>query len=137
GAGPKDAEPALVEAVLDQVAAGELVLEGTGQGRVEHDVGAPARRAIEAPYLQLVLARLWDEESDPDTLRLATLERLGGAEAIVRRHLDTALGSLDEPERLVAADALRYLVTPSGTKIALASDDLASFTGRSDVAPVL
>jgi WD40 repeat protein len=137
GSGPKDAEPALVEAVLDQVAAGQLVLEGTGQGRVEHDGGAPATRAIEAPYLQLVLARLWEEESDLRTLRLATLERLGGAEAIVRRHLDTALASLEEPERLVAADALRYLVTPSGTKIALGPDDLASFTGRPDVAPVL
>jgi WD40 repeat protein len=137
GSGPKEAEPALVEAVLDQVAAGQLVLEGAGQGRVEHDAGAPASRAIEAPYLQLVFARLWEEETDPHALRLATLERLGGAEAIVRRHLDTALGSLDEPERLVAADALRYLVTPSGTKIALGPDDLASFTGRPDVAPVL
>jgi WD40 repeat protein len=137
GSGPKDAEPELVEAVLDQVAAGQLVLEGAGQGRVEQDGGAPATRAIEAPYLQLVLARLWEEERDPHTLRLATLERLGGAEAIVRRHLDTALAGLDEPERLVAADALRYLVTPSGTKIALGPDDLASFTGRPDVAPVL
>jgi WD40 repeat protein len=137
GSGPKDAEPALVDAVLDQVAVGQLVLEGSGQGRVEHDGAARTTPAIEAPYLQLVLARLWEEESDPRMLRLATLERLGGAEAIVRRHLDDALDSLDERERPAAADLLRYLVTPSGTKIALDAADLASFTGRSDVAPVL
>ena len=137
GPGPKNAEPALVEAILDQVGAGQLLLEGSGQGRVHHDGAAHATRTIEAPYLQLVLARLWEEENDPDTLGRATLDRLGGAEAIVRRHLDEALASLDEPERVVAADALRYLVTPSGTKIALAAPDLASFTGRPDVAPVL
>jgi len=135
GSGPKDAEPGLVETVLDQVAAGQLVLEGTGQGQVQHDGRAPG--AIEAPYLQLVLERVWEEESDPHMLRLETLTRLGGAEAIVRRHLDEALGRLPEPERLVAAEALRYLVTPSGTKIALAAADLASFTGRHEVAPVL
>jgi WD40 repeat protein len=135
GSGPKDAEPALVEAVLDQVAAGQLVLEGTGRGQVQHD--GNARGAIEAPYLQLVLERVWEEESDPRMLRLETLTRLGGAEAIVRRHLDEALGRLPEPERLVAAEALRYLVTPSGTKIALAAADLASFTGRHEVGPVL
>jgi WD40 repeat protein len=128
-----------VKTVLDQVAAGRLVLEGTGQGHVRGDGAALAERAIEAPYLQVVLEQLWAEETDPKMLRLATLTRLGGAEAIVRRHLDDALDRLDARERLVAADALRYLVTPSGTKIALDAADLASFTGyqRTEVASVL
>src|SRR5262249_48384990 len=95
--GPNEAEPALVEAGV-----GQLVLEGSGQGRVEHDGHARAARGIEAPYLQLVLARLWEEESDPNVLRRATLDGLGGAVAIVHRHLDDALGRLTEHERHVA-----------------------------------
>jgi WD40 repeat protein len=137
GPGPRDAEPALVEAVLDQVEAGNVTLEGTGQGRLRRDGRSGAGRPIEAPYLQLVLERLWEKETDPGSLRLATLERLGGAEAIVRRHLDDALEKVSEKDRPVAADALRYLVTASGTKIALSAADLASYTGRADVEPVL
>ena len=58
------AEPELVEAVLD------------GSGSEGH---------IEAPYLQLVMQRLWDEELREGSrrLRMATLQRLGGPREIV------------------------------------------------------
>ena len=80
--GPAEAveiEAALVDAVLDQVETGKVQL---GDG-----VAAPARSPdggegrIEAPYLQLVLSRLWAEERSLGSrlLRLQTLERLGGA----------------------------------------------------------
>ena len=53
-------EPELVEAVLDEVQAGEL-------GRGDATASAPRSRAhddaaIETPYLQLVMTRLWDDE---------------------------------------------------------------------------
>jgi WD40 repeat protein len=127
-------EPALVERVLDEVEVGRVALASAGAGTLD---GADAAdraggRQIEAPYLQLVLTRLWDEElrAGSRTLRLETLERLGGAERIVRTHLDVALAALSADEQEVAAAVFRYLVTPSGTKIAHRVDDLAEYVGQ-------
>jgi WD40 repeat protein len=106
---PVEIEPALVEAVLDEV---------TRDGD-----------RIEAPYLQLVLERIWHSERDEGSrlLRLETLRRLGGAEAIVRDHLHGALAGLDADEQDVAANMFEHLVTPSGTKIAHRAPDLAEY----------
>ena len=89
------AEDGLVEAVLDQVAAGRIEQHLTGRGLV--DEGGRDRR-VEAPYLQLVLERLWEVEREQrlDLLRAATLAELGGAEQIVEEHLERALAGLDE-----------------------------------------
>ena len=57
GRGESSVEPELVEAVLDQVAAGRVDLGRAGRGGVETD-----EERIEAPYLQLVLERLWEVE---------------------------------------------------------------------------
>jgi WD40 repeat protein len=120
------AEPELVEAVLDEVATGRLELVEAGRGR--QDGGTEAAR-IEAPFLQLVLERLWDaeRESGSDTLRLETLLTLGGAEAVVREHLDRALAGLGSEQKDVAASIFDHLVTPSGTKIAHRAADLAEY----------
>jgi WD40 repeat protein len=111
-------EPQLVAAVLDEVA-------------VEGD--AAERSRIEAPYLQLVLERIWDTEREDGSqrLRLETLEALGGARAIVREHLSRALDGLAPAEQDVAASVFEHLVTPSGTKIALREPDLAEYAGVS------
>jgi len=71
-------EPELVERVLDEVGAGRIDPALGGLGAVE---GAEDGARIEAPYLQLVMQRLWDEEraAGSDVLRVGTLERLGGA----------------------------------------------------------
>ena len=110
-------EPPLVDAVLDEVAAGHA------EGR------APDSDRIEAPYLQLVLERIWTTEraADSQLLRLETLRRLGGATTIVRDHLEGALDALDPLEQDVAADMFEHLVTPSGTKIAHRAPDLALY----------
>lgn len=131
-------EPELVEAVLDQVAAGRVGLGQTGQGSVE---GADGNGRVETPYLQLVMQRLWDEErgGGSQVLRLSTFRALGGAEQIVRDHLELALDTLDPAQQDLVAEAFDHLVTPSGTKIAHAVPDLARYAGveEDELAPVL
>jgi WD40 repeat protein len=120
------AEDELVEAVLDEVAAGRIERGLSGRGLVDR---AARERRVEAPYLQLVLQRLWEVERGraSGVLRAATLAELGGAEQIVEEHLEGALAGLDEDERDLAARLFDHLVTPSGTKIAHAVDDLARY----------
>jgi WD40 repeat protein len=120
-------EDELVTAVVSQVASGQVKLDSVGAGALD---GA-GQDAVEAPYLQLVMSRLWQEETDQGsrTLRLSTLEALGGAQKIVRGHLDATLGALAEGDQEVAADVFHHLVTPSGTKIAHAVADLVDYTG--------
>src|SRR5205807_7454250 len=89
--------PGLVEAVLDEVATGRVVLGLTGQGGVDSD----AHDRIEAPYLQLVLDRIWhaERESGSSRLRLETLRRLGGGARIVHDHLEHAMARLTPDEK--------------------------------------
>lgn len=120
------AEAELIEAVLDQVAAGRIEQSITGRGLVDE---AERARRVEAPYLQLVLERLWEVERGrgSKTLHAGTLEDLGGAEQIVEEHLERALAGLDDDERDLAARLFNHLVTPSGSKIAHAVDDLTRY----------
>src|SRR5262249_6762725 len=116
-------EPALVEHVLDDVGAGRIEPALGGLGAVG---GASGGARIEAPYLQLVMQRLWDEEraAGSDLLRVTTLDRLGGAHRIVEDHLEGAMAELSAEQRDVAARLFNHLVTPSGTKIAHELSDL-------------
>jgi hypothetical protein len=134
---PASIEPELVDAVLDQVTSGRVYVSPVDAVGLSH----PSDARIEAPYLQLVMSRLWVQEQEfgSSTLRLQTLELLGGAERIARSNLDDALNALTVEEEDIAADVFHFLVTRSGTKIAHTAADLADFAGRdeSDVAPVL
>ena len=122
-------EPELVDAVVEAAAAGELALPVSP---TEADAGPTRAEAIEAPFLQLVLQRLWRATvaSGSRELTRATLERLGGAQEIVENHLLEALASLEPSEQAVAADLFRFLVTRSKTKIAQSASDLAEWTQR-------
>ena len=102
------AEDALVDAVLDEV--------WTDPG-------------VETPYLQLVLERLWEREREAGSreLRLATLREIGGARAVVREHVQGALGRLPLAEQEAAARVVRQLVTPSGRKVSHEPSDLAEY----------
>lgn len=126
----KAIEPALVEAILRQVAPEDRP-EGAGgqQASAERPDGQAGVR-IETPFLQVVLTRLWEEErrKGSDTLRLATLDALGGAKNIARTHLDEVMSKLDERERDAAAAVLRFLVTPAGAKIAQQPTALAAWS---------
>jgi WD40 repeat protein len=107
------AEDALVETVLDE---------------------ASTEAGVEAPYLQLVLERLWEREraEGSRTLRLATLRAIGGARAVVREHVQGALNRLTLPEQEAAARVVRQLVTPSGRKVSHEPADLAEYAHVDD-----
>ena len=126
GDAPMSLEPELVTTVLDEVVTGRVELGGLRRPLAsdDSDVGR-----IEAPYLQLVMARLWELETGRGsrTLRLQTLQELGGAVQIVEDHLEHAMGELSPREKDVAAEMYRFLVTPSGTKIAHDVRDLAGY----------
>ena len=133
GTPPMKMDPKLVELVLNQVTTGRVAIAGAGKGRLGMaGDGHSSEDRVETPYLQLVLTRLWQEETAAGSreLRASTLERLGGAGHIVATHLDAALDALTEEERKAAAAIFQFLVTPSGTKIALSLDDLAHYAKR-------
>jgi hypothetical protein len=98
-----------------------------GAGAVQ--AGAAAEARVETPILQVVLTALWEKEAEQgsQTLRAQTLVELGGAEQLVRDRLDERMNRLDPGEQEIAVNVVRFLVTPSGTKIAWAAADLADF----------
>ena len=138
GEEPYAVEPALAETVIEAAAAGRRGLTDGGEGAGQEAADADA---VEAPFLQLVLERLWRETvaAGGHTLDVARLEALGGAQQIVENHLLEALGKLAPAEQDVAADVFRFLVTRSKTKIAHPATDLADWTKRPepDVTAVL
>ncbi|MFN6351653.1 MAG: hypothetical protein ACK40D_02085 [Cyanobacteriota bacterium] len=124
-------EPQLIQDVLEQVKVGQI------QAGRQDDATAVATPAVasestsgsddvatlrvETPFLQLVMTRLWDEESRveaPPRLRQDTLSRLGGAGKIVRDHLESLMQGLPESSKRVAAIIFNKLVTSGLTKIA-------------------
>jgi WD40 repeat protein len=131
-------ETPLVESVLDGVAAGRIEQHGGGLGGAEVNGRAPA---VEAPYLQLVMQRVWEVEraAGSTRLRAETLEKLGGARRVVADHLEGAVDALTPHQQDLAALLFTYLVTPSGTKIAHDLPDLAEYAGvtQAEAAPVV
>lgn len=128
-------ESGLINALLDQVRTGKVQVapEGTTPDRFAVDGDASDDHgAIETPYLQLVLTRLWDQEraSGSSRLRQSTLDDLGGAQAIVQSHLDNVLAGLSPTQLDTAAAVFHHLITTSGTKIALTAQDLAELSGQ-------
>ncbi len=130
-------EEQLVDVLIKDVQAGKLTIGQGGQG----GQGGAADRGgtpdsdirIETPFLQLVLTRLWDKEiqQGSSVLQLQTLTDLGGAKQIVRTHLDHVMNDLPPEYQEIASNIFRFLVTPSGTKIAYTVEDLASYYAES------
>ena len=119
----------LVTAVVEEVGRGRVRLNEGGRGGAER-----GEAGIEAPFLQLVMTRVWEQEigSGSRVLRARTLSDLGGAEAIVRGHLDRVMGELSAEEQRICGLIFPHLVTPSGAKIAHTVADLA---GLAEVGP--
>ncbi len=122
-------EDRLVTDLLEQVRAGQVqVGGGMGSGAAE---GQKEYERVEAPFLQLVVTRLWKKEkqSRSRVLRKKTLKKLGGAQTIVRTHLDDLMKKLRGAELELCARIFDRLVTPSGSKIAIKDTDLAEYAG--------
>ena len=135
-------EPELTDEVLRTVRTGRLSLGDVGRGESRGASTPGSRRtSIEAPFLQLVMTELWKAEmlAESNTLRLGTLERLGGADQIVSTHLARVMEGLSEGERDLAAGAFGFLVTSSGHKIPYTASDLAVSTelDRHQLLPLL
>lgn len=139
----------LINTVLEQVRVDNVNFGNVVKTAIPVPATTPTRSAVDsfargltltsdvdAPYMQLVMSRLWSEESaqwkpgdsSPRVLRLETLSRLGGAQAVVQQHLDKVLQNFTAHQRDIAADCFRYLVTQSGTKYALTPTELKDFT---------
>jgi WD40 repeat protein len=109
----------------------ELIAEVIRQLFIENDGAA---ESIDAPigtaYLQVVLRRIWEEEVQlgSHVLQKQTLSKLESVQQIVQRHLDDALSGLNAKERRIAAELLRFLVTPFGNITALTVLDLVTYT---------
>ncbi|HST58618.1 MAG TPA: hypothetical protein VLK84_08020 [Longimicrobium sp.] len=129
-------EPELVKELLSQ----EITFDQARRGGVG-TLPSARNQGIQLPFLQLVLTRLWSVErsAGSSVLRAETLARMGGANAVVRSHLDAALHRLTPRQRRIAAQTFWYLVTPSLTKVAHTPQDLSTMTGytHKDVKDVL
>ena len=133
-------EDALVEELIEEIQVEKLMIGQGGRGVIEKSDGAEADVRIEAPFLQLALSRLWNEEraEGSQVLRLETLHALGGAGRIIRTHMDSAMNALTPEEQETAAGIFRYMVTPSGTKIAYTVADLEYYASSTrPLQPVL
>jgi WD40 repeat protein len=147
-AGEVGVEEALVQEVLDQVAVGQVRLKAESGGAGEAAAGLDAaQERIEAPYLQLVMERIWlaergapGEEPRSDTLRRSTfVDELGGARSIARAYLEESMSGFTRHQRELAAGAFRFLVTSSAAKIVWSTVDLANVlnTEKEELEPVL
>ena len=121
---PMELEEGLADEVLRQLVGGDDAMPTAAT-----PVGGAQ---IEPAHLQLVMTRLWEAETEAGSrvLRLATLESLGGAAAIVRNNVQAAMSSLPPRDQRLAAQVVRFLVTPSGAKVRHLPGDLAEYAGR-------
>jgi NTE family protein len=130
--------PALIERVLQGVKTGQQLFSGSGLGVA---ASKSSDERIETPLLQIIMRRLWDEEwrLGSRQLRVQTLEDLKGTEEIIKSHLDFAMANLNRDEQRTISRIFNQLVTPSGSKIAHTSADLAAYSGQpeAEVAEVL
>lgn len=129
---PVAIEHQLVEQVLSEASPATSFADEAGRAGTE--ARATSAERVQAPYLQLVMSRLWREERQggSSVLRGETLERLGGSAKIWAGHLEEALSALTESDRDTVAKLFRQLVTPAGTKYPYAPTDLAT---QADVDP--
>jgi CHASE2 domain-containing sensor protein len=123
-------EPGLADDVLDELGH----LDGAGGDSARNGGGSAA--FIEPAVLALTMRRLWDADigAGGTTLRRSTLAALGGASRIFATHLDASMAALPAADQRLAADVLRFLVTPSGVIRSYSAADLSAYVGRDEPA---
>jgi Novel STAND NTPase 1 len=131
GERPTRLEPSLVDRIVAEVQIENVA--ATLSGGIAGVQASEDRGLIETAFLQLVMTELWRAASarpGDRVLDAATLDSLGGAKAIVRRHVEKEVGQLAPAERDIAAKLFLHLVTPSGAKYALRTEDLVELAGQ-------
>jgi hypothetical protein len=81
---------------------------------------------IEAGYFQIVWSHLWDKDATKPAARLtrSTYQDEGGATGILKAFVSDTLSQLLPFEAEVLRAGIRYMVLPTGAKVALTVDDL-------------
>jgi hypothetical protein len=129
----------LVRALVGGADEEQILLRLPGRGRSELEQDDDRSKRIVAPFLQMALDALWQEDvinSGRDHLSLATLLQLAGLApgeqsseavgAIAQKYVDSILAGFSEEEKAVCALILERMVLPSGQKVAVKLLDLAS-----------
>jgi hypothetical protein len=135
-------EKDLVEKLLDDLQVDKVKFDTQGQAAVNLvDTMKGETQAVsngyrvETPYLQLVMERLWKDESTQREkhLTLDTLEnKLGGVQKIVETHLDEVMNQFNDEDQELASEFIHFTVTRSGAKIPWDVNDLADFAELPD-----
>lgn len=123
-------EPELVEEILQDLGP---TFERPGTSNSDARTSG-ANSLIKAPYLQLVMTRLWQQDVERARRRVLsrdTLRKLGGVKRIISTHLDEVLRQLSWPQKSLAARVFPYLVASTGGKRAETAEQLAYLARKS------
>ncbi len=138
-------ESSLVDQILDELESRLEPQSALGEGKpkileIESRIST-SEPSIQPAYLQMVMTRIWNEEvsSNSNVLRKQTLEKLGGVQKIIKTHLDIVMKNFSSEECQICSEMFRYLVTPSGVKVAHTVSDLASYAciDKEQMTPVI
>jgi hypothetical protein len=92
---------------------------------------------IEAGYFQIVWSHLWDQDATEPRHRLTreTYRREGGAAGILNSFVSGTIRQLLPFEAEMLRAVTRYMVLPTGAKVALTVDDLTGLLRADDFTP--
>ncbi|MEZ4607674.1 MAG: ATP-binding protein [Deinococcales bacterium] len=116
----------------------EAVLDGINAAKVAEAQGgflqARAEDEYEAPLLQLIMQRLWQDAEGQPVIHLQheRLQALGGAQGLIQQHFSKVMQSFDPATQKICARIFKMLVTASRSKIAHSLEDLAKETLTSE-----
>jgi hypothetical protein len=96
--------------------------------------GLPGEQAFEPGYFQIVWSTLWESghESRHGRLTVGLYRDLGGSATILKSFTTARLGELEPAEAQLFWAMSRYLVLPTGAKVALTVEDLILLQKESD-----
>jgi CHASE2 domain-containing sensor protein len=137
GDGEVTLETGLTDEVLTELGKLRRASPGAPAGSAgPSEDGEDDNESIEPAFLSFTMRRLWDADvgAGRRELRRATLASLGGPARIFATHLDETMATLSSPEQRLAADIVRFMVTPSGAMQRYSGPDLASYVGVSATA---
>ena len=115
-------QPDLVARVLDDLDEGLSGRQDAGEQR------------FEPGYFQIVWSTLWREfeEGRADALDLNSYKRLRGAKRILKDFTSKVLATLEPAQTSIFWSISRYLVLPTGAKVALTVEDLVNLLQPSE-----